>query len=115
MKTEFQILAIVTAAVVIGMVTVGIQPVFAPRDCAGCIGNFQKLTGEFVVNVAKAIGDPNLSQGPAPHLTEFRKLTAQFERDVINAALVNPPEPDRIFGLLNSYDDGVERIFLGGS
>ena len=45
-------------------VTTSIQPVFIPRDCAGCIGNFQKLTGEFVVNVAKAIGDPGLSQGP---------------------------------------------------
>ena len=86
---------------------------FAPRSCAGCIGDFQKLTGGFIVSVAKAIGDPNISQGPAPHLAEFRKLTAQFERDVINTALSNPPEPERIFGLLNSYDDGVEQIFLG--
>ena len=78
------------------------------------IGDFQKLTGEFVDKVTTAIGDPGLSQGPQPHLAEFRKLTAQFQRDVINAVLINPPEPDRIFGLLNSYDDGVERIFLGG-
>ena len=108
------ITAILLVALLTITVTTSIQPVFAPRSCAGCIGDFQKLTGEFVVSVAKVIGDPNLSQGPAPHLTEFRKLTAQFERDVINAVISNPPEPDRIFGLLNSYDDGVERIFLGG-
>lgn len=91
------------------------QQVYAPRNCGACIGDFQKLTGEFVVKVANAvIGDPNISQGPQPHLTEFRKLTAQFERDVINAVLQNPPDGDKILRLQQAYADKVLNIFLGG-
>ena len=47
-------------------VTTSIQPVFAPRSCAGCIGDFQKLTGGFIVSVAKAIGDPNIRSRSSP-------------------------------------------------
>ena len=116
MKLRAQILALFVATALVGsVVAMNLQQAFAfgfvERQR---IGDFQKLTGEFVDKVTTAIGDPGLSQGPQPHLAEFRKLTAQFQRDVINAVLINPPEPDRIFGLLNSYDDGVERIFLGG-
>ena len=54
-------LAILTVATIIGMVTVSIQQVFAPRTCAGCIA-FKKLTHEFEKNVIEAatIGDPGL-------------------------------------------------------
>ena len=43
-----------TVVTIIGMVTVNIQQVSAPRDCAGC--------------------------------TAFKKLTHEFEKDVIDAA-----------------------------
>ena len=56
-------LATVTAAVIIGMVTVGIQQVHAVRDCGSCV-QFKKLTHEFEKNVINAIGGPNISPGP---------------------------------------------------
>jgi len=67
------LLAIVTAAVVTGMVTVSIQQVYAPRDCPGCLV-FKKLTHEFEKNVIEAatIGDPNIIPG----------LLEQYNEDV---------------------------------
>jgi arsenate reductase-like glutaredoxin family protein len=41
----------------------------------------------------------------------FKKLTTQFEKDVIDAASVNPPEPDRIQTLLDQYNDDVMELF----
>ena len=55
--TTTPLLAIVTAAVVIGMVTVSIQQVYAPRGCDGCTA-FKKLTHEFEKGVIAAIEDP---------------------------------------------------------
>jgi hypothetical protein len=89
-------------------VTTNIQPVFAPRTCGQC-GLFLKLTAQFEKAVIGAVQPPEPDK-----IGQFRQLTGQFKSDVINAVLSNPPEPDKIFGLLNSYDDGVERIFLGG-
>jgi hypothetical protein len=63
--TTTPLLAIVTAEVVIGMVTVGIQQVYAPRNCEGCV-QFKKLTHEFEKNVIKSIKDTNT--GPVVHL-----------------------------------------------
>ena len=104
------LLAIVTAAVVIGMVTVSIQQVYAPRTCAGCV-QFKKLTHEFEKNVIDAIGDPN--EGPQPHLRELLsayvddvnriflggpdtlpELLAQYQQEVL-AVFQSPPEPDK--------------------
>jgi hypothetical protein len=48
---------------------------------------------------------------------EFNKLTHDFEKAVIDAAVGNPnetPEPHLIPELLQSYSDSVMRIFLGG-
>ena len=42
---------------------------------------------------------------------EFKKLTTQFEKDVIDAASVSPPEPDRIQTLLDQYNDDVIELF----
>ena len=64
------LLAIVTAAVVIGMVTVGIQQVYAPRGCDGCT-EFKKLTHEYEKNVINAIGDPNISPQPRELLVGY--------------------------------------------
>jgi len=42
---------------------------------------------------------------------EFKKLTTQFEKDVIDAASVSPPEPYRIQTLLDQYNDDVMELF----
>jgi hypothetical protein len=72
-------------------------------------GEFLKLTAQFEKAVIGAVNPPEPEK-----IAQFRQLTGQFKSDVINAVLTQPPDPDRIIGLLNSYDDGVERIFLGG-
>ena len=41
----------------------------------------------------------------------FKKLTTEFEKNVIDAASVNPPEPDRIQTLLDDYNDDVMALF----
>jgi len=85
------------------------QQVWAPRNCGQCV-EFKKLTHEFEKNV---IGDPNISQGPQPHLRDlldayvlevnqlFRGgpdtipgLLEQYRSDVL-AVFINPPEPDK--------------------
>ena len=43
--------------------------------------------------------------------SEFQKLTNQFEKDVIDAASINPPDPDRIQTLLGEYSDDVLKLF----
>ena len=43
--------------------------------------------------------------------SEFQKLTDEFEKNVINVASVNPPDPDRIQTLLSEYSDEVLKLF----
>jgi len=74
MKSVYpSILAILTAIAIIGMVTVSIQQVSAPRQCGGCTA-FKKLTHEFEKSVidAATIGDPNIIPG----------LLEQYNEDV---------------------------------
>ena len=85
-------LAIVTAAVVVGMVTIGMQQAYAPRDCGSCV-EFKKLTHEFEKNVINAVGDPNISPGP-------RELLSAYVDDVNTIFLGGP---DTIPGLLEQY------------
>ena len=42
---------------------------------------------------------------------DFKKLTTEFEKNVIDAASVNPPEPERIQTLLDQYSDDVMELF----
>ena len=42
---------------------------------------------------------------------EFQKLTDEFEKNVLDAASVNPPDPDRIQTLLGEYSDEVMKLF----
>jgi len=67
------ILAILIAIAIIGMVTVCVQQVSAPRGCGSCTV-FKKLTHEFEKNVidAATIGDPNIIPG----------LLEQYNEDV---------------------------------
>jgi hypothetical protein len=98
------LLAIVTAAVVIGMVTVGIQQVYAPRQCAGCV-QFKKLTHEFEKNVIKTIKDTNT--GPQPHLRELLQAYSQN----VQRIFIGDPNIDEVRTLLQSYEQDVTRIF----
>jgi hypothetical protein len=76
------------------------------------IADFQQLTAQLQTAVIKAIGDPNIKEGPIPHLIgDFAKLTAQLRRDVINAAQVGDPN---IRGIVINWHDAALRIFLGG-
>jgi hypothetical protein len=72
-KSHIPILTILTVATIIGMVTVNIQQVSAPRTCAGCTA-FKKLTHEFEKAVidAATTGDPNQITG----------LLEQYNEDV---------------------------------
>ncbi|HTH23197.1 MAG TPA: hypothetical protein VL854_13345 [Nitrososphaeraceae archaeon] len=42
---------------------------------------------------------------------EFKKLTTEFEKAVLDAASVSPPDPDRIQTLLGEYNRNVMIIF----
>ena len=42
---------------------------------------------------------------------EFKKLTDEFEKNVIDAASVSPPDPDRIQTLVDEYNRNVMIIF----
>ena len=73
MKTVYSVMPILAASVIIGMVTIGSQQIYAPRDCAGC-SEFKKLTNQFEKDVLDAaIGDPNIIPG----------LLEQYNRDVL--------------------------------
>jgi hypothetical protein len=56
-----------------------------------------------------------LQQASAPRTcagcTEFKKLTHEFEKDVIDAATIG--DPGLIPGLLEQYKDQVSRLFTG--
>ena len=74
MKSTFILtVTILTVAIIIGMVTVNIQQVSAPRGCGSCV-QFKKLTHEFEKNVIEGAtnGDPNLISG----------LLEQYNQDV---------------------------------
>ena len=61
MKSRLTLTAILTVAIIIGMLTTSFQQASAPRSCAGCTA-FKKLTHEFEKDVidAATTGDPNL-------------------------------------------------------
>jgi len=42
---------------------------------------------------------------------QFQKLTDEFEKNVIDAASVSPPDPDRIQTLLGEYSDEILKLF----
>jgi hypothetical protein len=64
MKPEPTLITLLIVATIVGMVTVNIQQVSAPRTCGSCV-EFKKLTHEFEKNVVDAatIGDPGLISG----------------------------------------------------
>ncbi len=98
------LLAIVTAAVIIGMVTVSTQQVYAPRECGNC-AVFKKLTHEFEKNVIKTIKDN--SAGPQPHLRELLQAYSQK----VQRIFIGDPNLDQVKTLLQSYEQDISRIF----
>ncbi len=98
------LLAIVTAAVVIGMVTISIQQVYAPRTCTGCV-QFKKLTNQFEKNVIKTIKETNT--GPIPHLRELLDAYSQN----VQRIFVGDPNIDQVKTLLQGYQEDITRIF----
>jgi hypothetical protein len=78
MKSTLTLMTILTIATMIGMVTVNIRQVSAPRQCAGC--------------------------------TAFKKLTHEFEKEVIEAA--SSGDPNQITGLLEQYNADVRALDL---
>lgn len=69
------VLAALTASAIVGLVTVNIQQVSAPRACGGCT-TFKKLTHEFEKSIIDAAtsGDPRT----IPSLLE------QYNQDVLD-------------------------------
>ena len=78
MKPKLTLIALLSVAIIIGMVTTSVQQVSAPRSCAGC--------------------------------TAFKKLTHEFEKDVIDAATVG--DPNIIPSLLEQYNEDVRALDL---
>jgi hypothetical protein len=73
MKPIYLVLAILATVTIVGMITIGTQHIYAPRNCGSC-SEFKKLTNEFEKDVLDAaIGDPNIIPG----------LLEQYNRDVL--------------------------------
>lgn len=74
----------------------------------------------FALTIIGMVTSINTHQVYAPRncggCAEFKKLTTQFEKDVIDAASIDPPEPERIQTLIDQYVSDVRIIhFTGGS
>jgi len=123
-------MAVVTVATIIGMVTLNIQQVSAPRGCSGCV-EFKKLTHEYEKNVINAIGDPNQSPGPRELLVgyvgdvnriligdpNFDRMFKSYQEDVTTIFDINPPDPDKQIkyfrGLTHDFEKAVIDAFTG--
>jgi hypothetical protein len=42
---------------------------------------------------------------------EFKELTKDLEKAILDAGAINPPEPERIQTLLDQYNDDVMALF----
>ncbi len=103
---------------------------FAPRNCAGCITQFQILTRSFGADAGKII----LADKSIP-ISSFIQLNLKFDKDIIKAFyaghafhpgdpvipdlvnqygedLLNLHPPDPVKPLLLNYQQGVLRIFF---
>ena len=124
----------ITAILLIAMLTItvatSIQIVFAPRQCGGCITQFQILTRSFGADAGKII----LTDKSIP-ISQFIQLNLELEKNIIKAVyaghafhpgdpvipdlvnqygedLLNLHPPDQVKPLLLAYQQGVLRIFF---
>jgi hypothetical protein len=80
MKSHYiSVLAILAIVTIVGMMTIGTQHIYSPRDCGQC--------------------------------SEFKKLTNEFEKNVIDIGSESPPDQDRIQTLLDQYNEDVMALF----
>jgi hypothetical protein len=118
MNRLFSVLAILVTVTILGMMTIGTQQVFAPRDCADC-GEFKKLTSEFEKDVISSIVDQNskTSHAEESSIQDFKQITKEFQkemlktvefRNVTGGGLLDKPE------FVDTYSEDVLRIFPNG-
>ena len=81
MNPIYSVLAILTALTIIGMVTMGMHQVYAPRECGGC-SEFKKLTTEFEKAVLGASDNPD----------EISRLVDEYSANV-KALFSSAPSP----------------------
>jgi len=113
-------------ATVIGMVTLNIQQVSAPRGCGSCL-EFKKLTHEYEKNVINAIGDPNISPQPRELLVGYvgdvrsifvgdpniDRLLQSYQDDVTTIFDINPPDPDKQIKDFRGLTHDFEKVVIG--
>ena len=63
------------------------------------------------IGVGPALQQQASAQGIIVDYKEFTKLTNEFEEAVLDAAAVDPPDPDKIRELLDEYNRNVAMIF----
>jgi hypothetical protein len=81
MKSTLTLMTMLAITTMIGMVTINIQQVSAPRECGGCTA-FKKLTHEFEKAVIDAAsnGDPGI----------IPSLLDQYNQDVLRTFELTP-------------------------
>jgi hypothetical protein len=75
-RTSITAILLITTLMI--TVTTSIQPVFAPRTCAGC-GEFLKLTAQFEKAIIGAVSPPDPDK-----IAQFRQLTGQADTECHN-------------------------------
>ena len=108
------IMVILTGVILFSTIVIQ-QKVYA-QGLSGCdvCGEFRSLTWSFVKNVVSEVLQSSPDPDKQQKLAQFRQLSGQFQIDVINALLSNPPAHDKIPEFDKVYTDGVLRILLGG-
>ena len=63
------------------------------------------------IGIGAALQQQVSAQGIIVYTKEFTKLTNEFEEAILDAATVDPPDPDKIQSLLDEYNRNLMRIF----
>ena len=63
------------------------------------------------IGIGASLQQQAFAQGVIVDYKEFTKLTNEFEEAVLDAAATEPPDPDKIRGLLDEYNRNVAMIF----
>ena len=69
------------------------------------------LTSVTIVTIVTMNAQQVYAPRDCPGCSEFKKLTTEFEKAVLDAASVSPPDPDRIQTLLGEYNRNVMITF----
>jgi hypothetical protein len=89
MKSYYtSVLAILATATIVGMLTVGTQQIYAPRNCGGCISDFKKLTNEFEKDIISKVSE---GQDPDTIYREVTTLFNNYQEESIRILGLTPP------------------------